>query len=74
MVAKIGLWTSGTYSDGVFTWASTGEFFTFAQWQLGSPKNIAGPNDCVRLIPSDGTGTCDLADLDCGQWLPFICE
>lgn len=76
---QVGVWTSGTYlkSQGVFVWAATptsGANFNFAKWQSGSPKNTQIANDCVRLIVNDGNSVCDLADLDCGQYLPFICQ
>lgn len=72
IVSQIGLWTSGTYLTSLkgFWWASAGQMFSFNRWQMFSPKN-QGSNDCVRLIPTDNSYW---ADLDCGQYLPFICE
>lgn len=78
-----GLWTSGTYLDsqGGFVWAATpttGTKFNYTQWQIGSPKNNSqGDNDsCVRLIVNSyrNNSMCNWADLNCGEYLPFICS
>jgi hypothetical protein len=57
-----------------FIWASIPEYFSAsAGWYVGEPHNQAllGCGDCVRSAPTVGYG---LDDLDCLQYLPFICE
>ena len=73
IINKVGLWTSGTWlpTIGIFVWASGLQPFSFNQfWMTGYPKN-QGTNDCVRIIPSVNSVW---ADLDCYQYLPFVCE
>lgn len=67
----IGVWTSGTFipAMGVFYWAASSAYLTFANWLQGEPNGVDS-DLCVRLVPSDWSW----AALPCGQWLQFICE
>lgn len=72
IASQIGVWTSGTYVTAMnrFIWASTAQFFSFANWMSGEPVTT-GPTSCVRMIPSvDGSW----GVTPCDQWLPFICQ
>lgn len=73
IISKVGLWTSGSFFPtlGIFLWTSSLQpFFISQYWMPGYPNN-EGLNDCVRIIPSANAAW---ADLDCNQYLPFICE
>ena len=72
IVKTIGLWTSGTYLESlnVFLWtAPSFQLFSFANWMYGEPNQSTLA--CVRIIPSMASVW---ADVDCKQWLPFVCE
>ena len=79
IVTQVGVWTSGAYFPqlGQFFWSSQCQreeaiVFPITNWQLGEPNNQQSANfDCVRIIP---TLASVWADLDCNQYLPFICE
>lgn len=68
---KIGIWTSGTFARAMnsFIWSGYMTLFSFANWVYGAP--YVSSSDCVRVIPSKAY---QWADLDCGQWLPSVCE
>ena len=70
---QIGVWISGTYVPalGSFFWASSVQYFSYANWMSGEPNNVGDTAQCVRIVP---TSTGSWASVPCDQWLPFICE
>jgi len=84
LFTKIGFWTSGTYcketsttniycsSKNTWAWAATRENFGYVNWEMDQPDMINSPRDvCARAVP---TTNYKWDDIDCGQFLPFICE
>lgn len=68
----IGFWTSGLYCLTSYTWAAIPQYFSYTNWLNGEPDITNLPrSSCVRAIP---TANYQWDDIDCGQFLPFICE
>lgn len=84
LFTTIGFWTSGTFclgtsaeniycsSKNTWAWAATRENFGFVNWEFGQPDMVTLPRTaCARAVP---TKNYQWDDIDCGQFLPFICE
>ncbi|EFX74454.1 hypothetical protein DAPPUDRAFT_324383 [Daphnia pulex] len=68
----IGFWTSGIYALTAYTWASIPQYFTYTNWIVGNPDITNLPRaTCIRAAPAENY---QWDDIDCGQFLPFICE
>ncbi len=84
LFTTIGFWTSGTFcletlaanvycpSKNTWAWAATRENFGYVNWETGQPDMTMLPRTaCARAVP---TNKYKWDDIDCGQFLPFICE
>ncbi|EFX76485.1 hypothetical protein DAPPUDRAFT_249030 [Daphnia pulex] len=84
LFTTIGFWTSGTFcletlaanvycpSKNTWAWAATRENFGYVNWETGQPDVTMLPRTaCARAVP---TNKYKWDDIDCGQFLPFICE
>ncbi|XP_032797859.2 C-type lectin BfL-2 [Daphnia magna] len=81
LFTKIGFWTSGFFcletsalcsTKNTWTWAASRENFSHVNWLAGEPNMSSTPKGaCVRAVP---TANYRWDDIDCGQFLPFICE
>ncbi|XP_059352975.1 C-type lectin BfL-2-like [Daphnia carinata] len=81
LFTTIGFWTSGLFCleastlcsmKNTWAWAATREEFSYTNWLAGEPNMSSSPKGaCVRAVP---TVRYQWDDIDCGQFLPFICE
>lgn len=69
------MWTSATdqAKQGSYVWMSTGQPFTYTNWALLEPDNVAGAEHCVHLWPAL-VKQYTWNDYPCGTALFFICE
>ncbi len=68
----VGFWTSGIYALTAYTWASIPQYFSYTNWIAGQPDNTNLPRaTCIRAVPAENY---QWDDIDCGQFLPFVCE
>ncbi|KAK9871123.1 hypothetical protein WA026_011407 [Henosepilachna vigintioctopunctata] len=69
------VWTSGTdlQEEGSYVWMSTGEGFTFTNWEPRQPDNFLNAEHCIEIRKSNEQGYY-WNDSYCSYKFKFVCE